>query len=72
MCVQGGGGGGGKSEGMARLVSVGNRLELDLEPLLMSNGGGGQRWDCASHALQYSIMLKGTSGMSTFRSIVSF
>ncbi|KAK9909752.1 hypothetical protein WJX75_006919 [Coccomyxa subellipsoidea] len=33
--------GGGKSEGMARLVSVGNRLELDLEPLPMTSKGGG-------------------------------
>ncbi|CAL8467791.1 g7329 [Coccomyxa elongata] len=35
-----GGGGGAKSEGMARLVSVGNRLELDLEPLLVTSKGG--------------------------------
>ncbi len=43
---------------MARLVSVGNRLELDLEPLLVTSKGsmGGHR--CASylHLLHYVVV----------------
>lgn len=40
---------------MARLVSVGNRLELDLEPLPMtSKGGGGGHW--YAHCCVFEVM----------------
>ncbi len=53
---------------MARLVSVGNRLELDLEPLLMTSkgggGGGGGNWYALccpfrGHAQGSSLLLGG-------------